>query len=153
MRRTEHRLLGWFGDNFRRRQLKVIVRMLKIADRVLAFGYVDGLVRHHLDVLPVKDAVILLRYHVRDPGLAGVEIVPDLFHVECLAALGHLRLPLPLLGKAVVGASGIDGTGGHVIFHVVSLQFDVLVGDLDVSPVIHLALTVGKILPYGIFRS
>ena len=91
MRRTEHRLLGWFGDNFRRRQLKVIVRMLKIADRVLAFGYVDGLVRHHLDVLPVKDAVILLRYHVRDPGLAGVEIVPDLFHVECLAALGHLR--------------------------------------------------------------
>ena len=126
--------------------------MFQIADRVFAFGDVDGLVRHHLDVLSVEDAVILFRDHVRDPGLAGVEIVPDLLHVESLSPLSHLRLAFPLLGQTVVGSSREDCPGGHVILHVISLQLDVVVRDLDIAPVVHLALPVREILSDRILR-
>ena len=127
--------------------------MFEIADSVFSFCDVDGLVRHHLDVLSMKNPVILLRDHVRDPGLAGVEIVPDLLHVESLPSLSHLRLSLPLLRQAVVGASREDSSGGHVIFHVVGLELDVIIGDLHIAPVVHLTLSVRKILPYGILGS
>ena len=42
-----------------RDRFKIVVGMLKIADSVLSLGDVDGSVRHHLDVLSVKYALIL----------------------------------------------------------------------------------------------
>ncbi|CCX51895.1 unknown [Alistipes sp. CAG:514] len=153
MRRAEDRLLGRLCHHLGGGQFKIVVGMLKIADSVLSLGDVDGSVRHHLDVLSVKYAVILPGDHVGDPGLSRVEIVADLLHAESLLALRHLRLPLPLAGKAVVSTSGIDRPRGHVIFHVVCLQLDVLIGDFNLAPVVHLALAVGEILPDGILRS
>jgi len=153
MGRAEHRLLGRLGHDFGRRQLKVIMRVFKVADGIFTFCDVDGFVRHHLDVLAVKYSVILLCDHIRDPGLAGVEVVADLLHVECLAALCHLRLAFPLLRQTVVGASGKDRSCRHVVFHVIRLELNILIGDLHVTPIVHFSLPIGEILAYRVLRA
>ena len=118
-----------------------------VTDSVLSMGDVDGLVWEHLYVLAVEDSVILLGYHVGDPGLAGIEVVSDLLHVERLVTLGHHGLAFPCAGKGIIGTSGKDRPGVHVVFHVVGLEFDVLIGDFHITPVEHLTLAVGKDLP------
>ena len=142
MGRSEHCLPGRLGHNLGRREFHVVVGMLQIAYGIFTLGYVDGLVRHHLDVPAMEYSFVLAGDHVGDPGLAGVEVVTDLFHVEGLAALGHYRLAFPCMVQGVIRAPCEYDTCRHVVFHVIGRQLQVLVRDLNVSPVVHLALAV-----------
>ena len=127
------------------------MRLFGVAYRIFSLGDVDGLVRHHLDVLSVQDAFRLLGHHIRDSGLLGVEIVAEFLHGVALPAVFHC-------GHACNHARGIFCPPGedclrlHVIFHVVCRQLHVAVCHSDVSVIIYHPLAVGEILDYGITR-
>ena len=95
----------------------------------------------------MKDAVVLLGYHVGDPCLPCVEVIADLLHVERLVTLGHHGLAFPCAGKGIIGTSGKDRPGVHVVFHVVGLELHVLVADLHVPPIEHPSPSLGEYLP------
>ena len=130
-----------------------VMWMLKVADSVFSMSDVDGFVREHLYVLSVKYSIILLCDHVGNPGLAGIEVVADLLHVEGLVTLGHYRLAFPFMGKGIIGATGEDCPGVHIVLHVVGLELYVLVGDFHIAPIEHLSLPVDEYLPGGVFCS
>ena len=60
--------------------MEIIVRFVAIAYGISSLGDVDGTVRHHLDVLSMKDTVLFLGHHVLDPCLLSFEIVSYLLH-------------------------------------------------------------------------
>ena len=95
-------------------------------------------------------AVVLGGDHVGDPGLAGIEIVPDLLHVVGLVALGHHGPSHPFRGRRVVDAFREHGSGLHVVFHVLRLQLHVLIFDAYVTIIIYESLSVAEILDDGV---
>ena len=126
--------------------------VFQVADGIHAILHVNGAVRHHLDFLSLQQSFRFLRNHVGNPGLLGIEIIPELLHLVGLSALGHLRLPFPLSGRRILDTPCKHGIGQHVEFHVVGRQFHVLIGDGRPSIVVNLALAVRKISDGGIFR-
>ena len=133
--------------------MQVVVRLVEIADRILSACDIDGLVRHHLDLLSMQEAFLLLGNHVGNPGLAGAEIIPQFLHLVCILALLHFRKSLPLLGDGIVCSAGIDGAGLHVIFHEIGREFHVVVFDVDFAVVIYFPLSVGEDLDDRVFRT
>ena len=99
------------------------MRMLAVADRIASLGHIDGIVRHHLDVLALDYALLFRRDHIRDPGLPRLEIVAELLHLVALSAVLHHRLSLDLPGSRVLRAPRVKGVVFQVIFHIVGRQF------------------------------
>ena len=126
------------------------MRVLEVADRVHAVSHVDGLVRHHLYLLALKDAFGLLCYHVGNAGLPGVEVVIELVHLVCLGAFRHFREALPFSGEGVFLAAGEHGVGVHVVLNVVCGEFHVLVLHRGAAVVVYHALAAGEIRDDGI---
>ena len=125
------------------------MRLLAITDRIFSVGYVDGAVRHHLDVLSVKDTVLFLSHHIGYSGLHGVEIVPDFVHGIGLSSLFHDRFA-GHCASGVRSSSCIQVGGVQVIFHVVGCKFHVAVGDSNISVVIYHLPAVAEILYYRV---
>ena len=148
--RAEDRLLRRLGDDLGHGQLQVVVRLLQVTDRVNALGEVDGLVRHHLDVLALQQAFALLGDHVGDAGLLGVEVVAEFVHFIRLAVFGHFGQAFPFSGGGVLAAAREDGVGLHVVLNVVCREFHVLVAHRGAAVVVDLALTVGEIRDDGV---
>ena len=153
MRRTEHSLLRRFGDHLGRTELQVIVRFIGITHGILAIRDIDGTVGEHLDVVPVKDALVVIGGHIGDAGLLGVEVVPHLLHLIPVAALFHHGKPGPFAGLRVLDALGEHFTGIHVVLHVRRCELHVLVGHLDIAVIIDHPLSVGEDLNDGIPRA
>ena len=120
------------------------MRGVQVAHLIPSVIDIDGLVGHHLDIGTLEQALVLLGDHVRDPGLARIEIVPKFLHLVRGLSFGHFRLADPLAGKGVIGSPGEDGTGLHVIFHVVGRQFHVAVRNGHVAIIKDFALAVGE---------
>ena len=148
--RSENRLLGRLGDHLRHRQFHIIMRMLQVADRIDAVPHVDGLVRHHLDLLALEEAFGLLGDHVGDAGLAGVEVVTELLHLVGGVALLHFGLAHPFSGCLVLAAAGEDGVRLHVILDVVRGKLHVLVGDRGAAVVIDLPFAARELRDDGV---
>ena len=140
------------ADDLADAQVYIIMGMVVVADRVFAVGEVDGVVVHHLDVAPVQDALVVVRDHVLDPGLLGVEVVAHLLHVVGLVALGHDRPAVPFAGEAVIDAAGEHGPGVHVVLHVVGGQLHVLVLHRRGAVVVDEPVAVGEVADHGIRR-
>ena len=134
--RAEHGALLGFGHDLGRGHLQVVVRMFGVADRVLAARDVDGLVGHHLELFADQLAFLLLRGHVLDAGLAGLEVVVHLVHLVAFAAGGHHGAPRHLVGDGVGRTFGVDNVEFGVVGHVVGLEFHVLVFGGDVAEII-----------------
>ncbi len=79
--RAEDGFLGGLGDHLRHRHPHIIMRMFQVAHGVHAVPEVDGLVRHHFNLLALQETFRLLGDHVRDAGLLGVEIIVELLHL------------------------------------------------------------------------
>ena len=153
MGRTEDCLLRGFGDDFCRTEGEIVVRLIRIADGVLAVGDVDGPVRHHLDVPSVKDTLIVCGGHVGDAGLLRIEVVPHFLHLILVLALFHDGEAAPFSSLRILYALRKDFARGHVILHVSGGQLHVLVGDLDISVVVYHAFSVSEHLYDGILRA
>ena len=125
------------------------MRLLGIADRVFSFGDVDGIIRHHLDVLSVENAVRFLCHDVGYARLAALEIVAQLLHRVGLAALAHRRLSGDV-SERILRASGIDCLCLEVIFHVVSSEFHVPVCHGNIAVVIDHLSSLAEILDYRV---
>ena len=124
--------------------------MLKVTDGVHAVTHVDGLVRHHLDLLALKYALGLLGDHIGDACLAGVEVVVKLVHLVSLGAFRHFREALPFTREGVFLAPGIHGVGIHVILYVVCGELHVLVLDRSAAVIVDHASAAGKIRDDGV---
>ena len=111
---------------------------------------VDGLVRHHLDILSVKNAVLLLSHHIIDSGLACVEVISHLLHGVGTRSLLHDRFSLDYSGT-VSRTTGIESGGRKVIFHVVGGQFHVSVCDADITIIVYDSFSVTEVFYDGIF--
>ena len=150
--RAEHCLLGRLRDDLGRRQCQIIMRVFEIADGILSFGYIDGPVRQHLNVLSMQESLFLLRYHVGNAGLTGVEVIPQFLHGVCGIAFFHGRLSLDLTCQRIQCSTGIDGTCIQVIFHVIRAQLHIVILHGNVTVVVDLALSVSKYFDYGVLR-
>ena len=150
---AEDCFLRGLGDDFCRAEGEIVVRLIRIADGVLAVGDVDGPVRHHLDVTSVKDTFIVCGGHVGDAGLLRIEVVPHFLHLILVLALFHDGEAAPFSCLRILYALRKDFARSHVILHVSGGQLHVLVGDLDISVVVYHAFTVGEHLDDGILRS
>ena len=126
------------------------MRVLAVADSVFAFCDIDGLVRHHLDVLSVQDAFLLLGHHVGDACLAGIEIVPDLLHFVGLAVIFHFRKAFYRSGR-VFRAPCEYGLGLQVIFHIIGGKLHVAVRNGDIAVIVYHPFPVGKVFDDGVF--
>ena len=82
------------------------MRLIAVTHGVSSVGYVDRVVRKHLDVLSVKYSILLLGQHVCDPGFLCVEVVPHFLHGVGLGTLLHDWLALDLT-VLVLGTSGV----------------------------------------------
>ena len=147
---AENRFLGRFRNDFRQGQVQVIMRIFQIADLVAAILDIDGLIGHHLDVLPVEKTFVLLGEHIGNPGLTRIEIVPEFLHFIRGAAFGHFRLSFPFSGKGVIRTAGKNRPRLHVILHVVRGQFHVSIGDGNIPIIENFALAVGEYFHDGI---
>ncbi len=125
--RAEHGLLLGFGHHLGRGHLEVVVRMLRVADRVFAARDVDRLVGHHLEFLADELAFLLLGGHVLDLGLAGLEVVVHFVHLVTLAAGVHHGAAGERVGDGIERAFGVDDVQLGIVGHVVGLEFHVLV--------------------------
>ena len=132
--------------------MEVIVRLLAVAHCVFSFCDVDGLVRHHLYVLAVQDTVSFLGNHVCYPGLACVEIVPELLHGVGLSLLLHGRHAYDSTGR-ILCPSCKHSLGLHVVFHIVSCKLHPSVCHRDISVVVDHTLAVCEVLDYRITGS
>ena len=122
--------------------MQVVMRMFKVADRILAAFYADGLVCQHLNPGTLQQAFVLLGNHIGDSGLAGIEVIPQLFHLISILALGHFRQTLPFTGQGIKDSGCMDDARLHVVFHVLCLQGHVSIGDGHISVIAALALAV-----------
>ena len=122
---------------------------LAIADRIFPLCYVDGLVRHHLDVFAVQDAFGLLCDHVGDSCFFRVEIIAQLLHRISLAGFLHGRHACNHAGS-ILCASCEDSLGLHVVFHIVGGKLHVPVGDGDIPIIVYHSFPVGEILHDGV---
>ena len=129
--------------------MQVIMRFLTVAHGIFPVGDVYGLVGHHLDVLPVEDAVCLLGNHVGDPRLPGVEVIAEFLHGVGLAFFFHggLAGDCP---RRVFRAPCKYSLCLQVIFHVVRRQFHVSIGDSDITIIIYHPLAFREVLHYGV---
>ena len=125
--------------------------MLGVADSIFALGDVDGLVVHHLYVLPVQDAFLLLGHHVGYPRLSGIEVIVQFLHGVGLSGLFHGRHSDDGPG-GVLGTSRIDRFRLDIVFHVVGCQLHVTVSYADIAGVIDHPLAVGEIFHDGVSR-
>ena len=125
------------------------MRVLGIADCVFSFGNVDGIIRHHLDVLSVKNAVRFLRHDVGYARLAALEIVAQLLHCVGFAALAHRWLPRDV-SERVLRAPGIDRLRLEVIFHIVGGELHIPVCHGNVAVVIDHLSPLAEILDYRV---
>ena len=149
VRRTEDGGLG-LADDLAHAQVDIIMGVIFVADRVFSVRQVDGMVVHQLDVLTVQDAVGIVRDHVLDPRLAGIEVVADFLHIVGLSALGHHRTAVPDAFQAVIHAAGEDGPFVHVVLHIVGRQLQVLVLDGRGAIVIDEPVAVGEVADHRI---
>ena len=124
------------------------MRIIQVTDSILSFGYVDGTVRHHLYVLAMKESLILLSEHIRDPGLARIEIVTELLHIVGFAALFHHGTSFPLSGKGIQRTAGKYSSGLHVIFHIIRAELHIVIFNGDVTVIEYAPFPSGKILHY-----
>ena len=120
------------------------MRMFAVADSVFSVCDVDGMVRHHLDVLSVQDAVLFLSDHVLDSGLLGGEIVSDLLHGVGFSSLFHHRLSLYDACR-VLGSTGEKCLCLKVILHVIGCQFHICIGNADVAIIVDYPLSIAEI--------
>ena len=150
VRGAENDLLRGIGNHLGSGKLQIVVRMVGVAHRIFSLGYIDGLVRHHLDVFAVQDAVVLGSYHILDTGLARIEIIAQFLHVVFLGAFLHHRPAYPFAGKGIVHAVGIDGARIHVVFHPLGGQLHVLVGNFNVAVVIYQTVPVFEMFDDGV---
>ena len=74
--RSENGFLAGFGHHFGSGEFEVVVRMFTVADGIFSISNVYGIVRHHLDVLAVKNSILLLGNYICDARLPGIEIIP-----------------------------------------------------------------------------
>ena len=128
------------------------MRMVGVADGVFAMGEVDGLVLHHLDVAPVQDAVLVVREHVLDAGLARIEVVAHLVHVVGRRALLHHGTADPFALQGVVHAAGEHDPVVHVVLHVVGRELHVLVFHAGLAVVVDQAPAVGEVADHRVRR-
>ena len=142
---AEHRFLRRLGYDLCHRQFKIIMGMLKVANGVHAVFHIDGAVRHHLDLLALQEAVRLVRYHIGDTRLVGVEVIPELLHLVGLLALGHLRLAFHLPGSGILAAGGENRIGFHIILDEVGLQRHILVCDRGAAVIVDHAPAIGEV--------
>ena len=98
----------------------------------------------------MQDALIVVRQHIGDEGLAGVEVVADLFHGIVVRTLLHLGLAFPFSGQGVQGPARINDTRGHVILHIIRGQGHVLVLHLDAAVVVDEPFAVGEVFDDGV---
>ena len=131
------------------RHLYIEVRMLVIACRILTLGYVYGVVGHLLEEAAVDITVALLRYHVLDFRLLGVEIIVDILHLVALPLVEHLRLA-HYRTRRVRQSLGKDSPGIHIIGHIICLDLHILVLYRNVAVKIDHPLAVFIYLNYGI---
>ena len=126
------------------------MRFLQVTDRIHAVFHVDGLVRHHLDLLTLQDAFGLFGDHVGDARLPGVEVVIHLVHLVAGTALGHLRKAVPFSREGVQLSAGIHRVGGHVKTDIIGRELHVLVGDRSAAVIVDEPVSVGKIRYNGV---
>ena len=149
--RAENRLLGRLGHHLGHTELEVIVGFLQVANGVNAVPQVDGLVRHHLDLLTLQEAFRLLGDHVGDAGLLGGEVVAKLIHLICLASFGHFRQAHHFSRRRIRAARGIDGIGEHIVFQIIRRELHILVRYGGAAIIINQASSVPEIRNNGVF--
>ena len=68
------------------------MRVVRITDSIFSARYIDGAVRHHIQIVSTQHSLLLLGSHIPNPGFTGLEIIENVVHRVSLASLGHFRL-------------------------------------------------------------
>lgn len=124
--RTENRFLLGLGLYLGLGHAQIEMRMLSVTDRIFTSRYIDGAVRHHVQIVSAKHPVFLLSGHVPDSGLIGLEIIEDVVHGVGLAPLSHLGLAGYHSGS-IRDSGGIDHLTLDIVFHIFRSKFHISV--------------------------
>ena len=126
------------------------MRLFQVANGVDTVPQVDGLVRHHLDLLTLEQTFRLLGNHIGDAGFLGGKVVTELVHLVGLSSFGHLRKTHHFSGGKIFLAPGKNGVGQHVVFQIIGRELHILVGDRSAAVIVYHAPSVPEVRDNGI---
>ena len=148
--RTEHGVLAGLGNDFSRRHLQVIVRMLRVADCIFTAGYVHRLVFQHLELLSAQLTVLLVCHHILDAGLTGIKAVVNLLHLVLRLAIFEHRLPHPVI-FVVFCTACVHDIIVKIVGHIVGRNLGLAIFHRDITIVIDNPSSSCKILYDRVF--
>ena len=143
-------LLGLCHD-FGRSHLQIIVGMVQIADSIFALGDIDRLVSHHLQVLTMKDTLLLLGDHIFDSRLPRFEVIIYVVDIVRLSVHRHHRSGQNV-SEGVLQTRSKYGLFVDIIGHIVCLYPHISIIHLHTAVVIDHLVRPREIFDGGVLR-